>query len=144
MNTDKLLIESFDLIGSTTICGISYGIALTLYFVCVRSLHLRLRKRNVYGWRKASLWLGFISLAMLCATIYLVMDSRTIQMAYIKNRDQAPGGPLNYERVVLAAQNISILAPLAFIVVAFLTMSVQVSFESSVLSAKRQLRPIEL
>lgn len=143
--TDQLVFESFDLIGSTTICGISYGIALTLYFICARSMCLRLRRRDEHRWRNTLLWLGFISLAMLCATIYLVMDSRTIQMAYINNRDQAPGGPINYERVILAAQNIHILAPLTFIIVALLTMFVQVSFaKSSMLRVNNDRIPSDL
>ncbi len=92
--SELFLLETFDLISSTTILGAFYGIAFTLYCLCARLLYLQLRERNQQ--RQARFTLVIISLTLLCTTIYLALNARIIQLAYINHSD-FPGGPLAYE-----------------------------------------------
>lgn len=88
------LDEALDLIGCTTILGVSYGIAFSLYCPCAWSLYLKIRQPDKRY--QAGSTLGYITLLFFCATAYLSMNVRVIQLAYINHAD-FPGGPLRYE-----------------------------------------------
>lgn len=88
------LDEALDLIGCTTILGVSYGITFSLYCPCAWSLYLKIQQPDKRY--RAGFTLGYISLLFFCATAYLSMNVRVIQLAYINHAD-FPGGPLIYE-----------------------------------------------
>ncbi len=118
------LDEALDLIGCTTILGVSYGIAFTLYCLCAQSLYSQLRKPDQR--RQARFNLGYISLLWFCATGVLAANARLIQLAYI-NHANSPGGPLGFE-----AEISSTTSPLSIIICSFdltievLTVAIQV------------------
>lgn len=88
-------IEAFDLIGSTTILGVLYGVTFMLYSLCAWHLYLNLQKPDNQGRAKFSL--GCISLLFFCTTAHLALNTRMTQMFYIDHAD-FPGGPLQYEQ----------------------------------------------
>src|SRR5689334_20733194 len=92
--SEIILTETFDLIGSTTILGVFYGIAFTLYCLCARSLYLQLQEPNKQ--RQTRFTLGWMTLLLFCATIYLALNAGIGQLAYIRHAD-FPGGPVSYE-----------------------------------------------
>lgn len=55
-----LVLEAFDLISSTTILGVFYGVSFTLYCLCARSLYLHLQE--VDKQRHARFAIGYISI----------------------------------------------------------------------------------
>ncbi len=99
--------EALDLIGSTTILGVSYGIALTLYFLCARSLYLQLQVPDKR--RQARFTLAYISILLFCATCILAMNTRIDQLAYTNHADFL-GGPLEYEALYNPTNNFIYIA----------------------------------
>lgn len=87
-------LETLDLIGSTTVLGALYGIAFTLYCLCVQSLYLQFREPDKR--RQARFTIGYISFQFFCATAFLALNARAMQLAYIDHAD-FPGGPWIYE-----------------------------------------------
>lgn len=59
------LFEALDLISSTTILGVFYGIVFSLYVLCGWSLYLKLQ--NPDKRRQAKFSLGYISVLFFCA-----------------------------------------------------------------------------
>ncbi len=121
-----LLLENFDLIGSTTIFGALYGITFVLYCLCAQSLYLRLQEPDK---RRQTLFnLSNITLLLLCATVHLALNTWMMQLAYVDNSD-FPGGPLAYEVLYKPTQNF-LLTTNGFleITIEVLTSAIQVSY----------------
>lgn len=117
-----IILETFDLISSTTILGTLYGIVFTLYCFCARTLYLQPDNR-----KQAVSTLSCISFLLLCATGYLAVNARIIQLVYIEHADY-PGAPLNYEASIDSTkEQYNILAGVFDLVLQTLTMAVQVS-----------------
>lgn len=89
-----LLLEALDVISSTTFQGAFYGITLTLYCLCARSLLLNLQTPDKQ--RRAQFSLFYISFLFFCITGSFAVNGRLIQVVYI-NHANFPGGPLEYE-----------------------------------------------
>ncbi len=92
-----LLLEAFDLISCTTVPGVVYGVTFMLFCLCARLLYLELQVPARRKEARFNLFnLGFISVQLCFATIYVALNARTIQLAYIDHAD-FPGGPVAYE-----------------------------------------------
>ncbi len=127
---DKLfLYEACDLIGSTTVIGVSYGIPFSLYSLCARPLYLQLREQEKQ--RRAGFTIGCISLLLFCETGNLAMNSRLIQVSYINHAD-FPGGVRAYEfSHSSAAISFYTTFGILELIVEVTAMSIQVSFIDS-------------
>lgn len=118
------LFEAFDLIGSTTINGVLYGITFSLYCLCAWQLYLQLQKPDKRHQAKISL--VYTSVLYVCATGVLALNARIIQLAYI-NYANLPGGSLGYEESISSTPK-SYRIPLNILnfVIEILTMAIQV------------------
>lgn len=118
------LFESLDLITSTTVLGVLYGIAFALYCLCTYSLYLQLQKPDRR--RRAIFLLGYTSLLLFCATVILVLNARMIKVTYVNHAD-FPGGPLAYENSYNSTTmlNVAVGSSLGLIV-EVLTVAIQV------------------
>ncbi|KAF9447209.1 hypothetical protein P691DRAFT_671958 [Macrolepiota fuliginosa MF-IS2] len=117
-------IDAVNLIASTTVLGVLYGITLALYSLSVRSLYLQLGGH----WRqhKQTIFtLAHASLAMICATVVLTLASRVVQLAYVNHSD-FPEGPYVYEAIYLNPQPVGYLGNIFSVMADFLTMGIQV------------------
>jgi len=74
-------------IAGDLINGIGYGVQLVMFFYCARYLWTQRRSR-----KNALFMLGFITAVFIVQTMYVGVQSRTAQLAYIDNRNY-PGGP---------------------------------------------------
>lgn len=90
----EIVFESVQLIGRTTILGVFYGIAFSLYCLCARLLYLQLQEPDQR--RRARLSLGYISVLMFCTLGSLAVNTGMMQLVYVKHRD-FPGGPLGFQ-----------------------------------------------
>ncbi len=90
----KFLFEALDLISNTTVLGVLFGVASSLYCLCAQLLYLQLRDPDKQ--KQAKFTLGYISLLLFCATGYLAGCTRHKEIAYIHHSDIL-GGPLIYE-----------------------------------------------
>ncbi len=127
-----LIIEYFDLISNTTLLGFFNGIAFTLYCLCARSLYLQLQDPDKR--RQTRFTLTYITLVLFCATVVLASDVVAIPLAYIRHAD-FPGGPWAYESShMLAPKRLNIIGSTFNLVLAFLTMAIQVGLNVEWLS----------
>lgn len=116
--------EVFDVLSSTTILGVFYGITFSLYCLCARPLYLNLQ--NPGKRRHAMFSLGFISLLLFCATGCVAMNARIIQLAYVDHAD-SPGGPYVYESLYgSAVRPYQTMDGVLELIIVVLTMSMQV------------------
>ncbi|EGO22260.1 hypothetical protein SERLADRAFT_409827 [Serpula lacrymans var. lacrymans S7.9] len=107
-----ILNDSTNLIGTTTINGVSYGIMFTLYVTCVHFLYQRFKTS---GGKRTSVFLfGYMSVMFIFGTLYTVSGSRTIQLAYVNHRDYS-AGPAAYDLVIFS-QPITILGSVSYTV----------------------------
>lgn len=126
LQRELLLFEAFDVIGNTTVLGVFYGIAFALYCLCARSLYLQLWEPDKR--RQAGFQLGYISLLFFCATLYLALSSRLIQLGYVDHAD-FPGGPFEYERSYNPTTTLILTANGIFeFIIQVSTMTIQVSW----------------
>ncbi|KAG7100299.1 hypothetical protein E1B28_002074 [Marasmius oreades] len=102
-----LLNDSVNLIGSTTICGVSYGVALTLLLVCAITF-----RRNLRNSRAGLYQMLYISFMFILGTIYIASNARTMELSYVLNRNY-PGGPAQYSYYIYS-QPITIVGLVAF------------------------------
>ncbi|KAF9440653.1 hypothetical protein P691DRAFT_781788 [Macrolepiota fuliginosa MF-IS2] len=91
------LIEDVDLISETTINGLLYGIALSLFFLCVQSLYPQLKDPHLR--RQAIFMLGYTSVVMICGFVFLALFTQIIQLAYI-DHNTSLGEPIVNEQVL--------------------------------------------
>ncbi len=119
------LFEALDVLGCTTVLGVFYGIALTLYCLCAQSLYSQLHKPDQQ--RQAQFNLGYVSLLLFCATGILALNTRMIQLAYINHAD-FPGGPFAFEGDRNSTTSSLILpSNILDLTIEILTMAIQVS-----------------
>lgn len=118
------LNEALELIATTTILGVVYGVVFILYCLCARSLYLDFQKPDKR--RRASFSIGYTSVLLFCATGTLAFNARVNQLSYIDHAD-FPGGPFIY---ILSRDSTiisySTTAGILELVVDFLTMAIQV------------------
>ncbi|KAJ7581850.1 hypothetical protein C8J56DRAFT_1015779 [Mycena floridula] len=83
-----LKLERYSLAGDLLV-GVGYGIQLVLFWSCARYLWERRKIRtNVF-------LLAYISVLLAIETVFVGVQSNTMQLMYIDNRDY-PGGPWQY------------------------------------------------
>ncbi|VDC04348.1 unnamed protein product [Peniophora sp. CBMAI 1063] len=81
------------------ICGLGYGIQLVLYAACARYLWSQRHSR-----RHALFLLAYTTFVFFVETIFVGVQARTVQLAYIDNRNY-PGGPWTY---FLSSQSLAV------------------------------------
>ncbi|KAF9444351.1 hypothetical protein P691DRAFT_807512 [Macrolepiota fuliginosa MF-IS2] len=118
-----LLFESLDLIASTTIGGLLWGIAFTLYTFCALSLYPQLKKPHQR--RQARFTFIYSSVVMTCGIMFLAATTWITQQAYIYHSD-FPSGPIEYETFYLRVQPIGILEIIFSVALDFLTLAIQI------------------
>lgn len=118
------LDETLELIATTTILGVVYGIVFILYCLCAWSLYLDFQKPDKR--RHASFSFGYTSLLFFCATGTLTFNARVNQLSYIDHAD-FPGGPfiylLSHDSTIISCVTTDGILELAIEV---LTMAIQV------------------
>ncbi|KAL0574836.1 hypothetical protein V5O48_007134 [Marasmius crinis-equi] len=75
---------------------VAYGVALTLLVHCATTYHDHIRKSRV-----ASFQMAYICVMFVFGSIYLGTTTRTIELAYVLNRN-FPGGPTQYDRHIFS------------------------------------------
>ncbi len=123
MDTEITLSEALDLISSTTVTAGLYGLIFTLYCLCLCSLYPQLREPDHRG--QVIFTMVYTSIIIFCLTIFLALNARIIQLAYINHKDY-PGGPMGYESSVLFTQPIFLLSSSLSLIVEILTTAIQV------------------
>lgn len=86
------LIEAFGLISCTTIFGVFYGTAFSLYCLCAQPLYLKLH--NPENRWQAMFSLGYTSFLFFCATGFFLLNVWVIPLVYINHG--GVGGPFGY------------------------------------------------
>ncbi|KAF9077588.1 hypothetical protein BDP27DRAFT_1379385 [Rhodocollybia butyracea] len=106
-------LERFFLAGDVA-CGVGYGIQLVLYYSCAIYLWKR-RKQSP----KSLFLLGYITVLVSVATVFVIVQARTVQLMYVDNRNY-PGGPWPF---FLATQNwaVNVLFDASLFVLTFLS-----------------------
>ncbi|THV07092.1 hypothetical protein K435DRAFT_644058 [Dendrothele bispora CBS 962.96] len=89
-----ILNDSVNLIGSTTICGISYGVAITLLAICIATYRKQTRNTRALLYQ-----IIYVSVMAIFGTLYVASNARTMQLAYVNNR-LFPAGPAQYDLVI--------------------------------------------
>ncbi|KAG6333402.1 hypothetical protein ID866_5684 [Astraeus odoratus] len=77
------------------VASVFYGVALTLSWMCFRSLWVRIRSRGP-GYKKDIFFLCYVIFVFACGTIYTVANAQITQLGFI-NRRNYPGGPAAFE-----------------------------------------------
>jgi len=72
------------------ICGLGYGIQVVMFCYCAQYLWNQRRSRS-----QALFMLAYITVIFIIETIFVGVQARTVQLAYIDNRNY-PGGPWVY------------------------------------------------
>ncbi|PPR06714.1 hypothetical protein CVT24_013034 [Panaeolus cyanescens] len=111
-----VLNDAVNLIASTTINGVAYGVVLTLYLVCVYALIQQFRA----GIRKnQAIWSGvYITIMFALGTVYCAVNSRITQLAYVNFRN-FPGGPAAFAVFVFSTP-INIAGAAAFFITSWM------------------------
>ncbi|KAF9442698.1 hypothetical protein P691DRAFT_680931 [Macrolepiota fuliginosa MF-IS2] len=115
------LTEDVDLISATTINGLLYGIALSLFFLSVQSLYPQLKSPHLWG--QAIFMLGYTSVVMICGIIYLTLVTQMGQLSYI-DHNTSLGELLGYE-IFLLGQPIEVAQTIFNIIVDIMTLGIQ-------------------
>ncbi|KAL0058280.1 hypothetical protein AAF712_015051 [Marasmius tenuissimus] len=105
----QLQHDSLNLIGSTTICGIAYGVMLTLLVICAFEYSKHIRNS-----RPAMFQLIYISIMAISGTLYVASNTRTIELAYVFNRN-FPEGPAAYNLYIFS-EPITVLGVAAYFI----------------------------
>lgn len=112
----EVLNDAVNLIASTTINGVAYGVVLTLYLICLHALFQQLRS----GVRKnQAIFSGlYITVMFALGTVYCAVNSRITQLAYVNDRN-FPGGPADFAVFVFSTP-INIAGAVAFFITSWM------------------------
>ncbi|KAF9030273.1 hypothetical protein BJ165DRAFT_934341 [Panaeolus papilionaceus] len=112
----EVLNDAVNLIASTTINGVAYGVVLTLYLICLHALFQQLRA----GVRKnQAIFSGlYITVMFALGTVYCAVNSRITQLAYVNDRN-FPGGPADFAVFVFSTP-INIAGAVAFFITSWM------------------------
>ncbi|KAF9442512.1 hypothetical protein P691DRAFT_810496 [Macrolepiota fuliginosa MF-IS2] len=120
-----LLFESLDLVASTTVGGLLWGIALSLYILCTLSLLPQIQAPSHRDRRRAIFTLAYASVVMICGILFLAATTWVTQQAYVYHND-FPGGPIEYETLYLHAQPVGIVGIVFSVALDILTVAIQI------------------
>ncbi|KAF9444355.1 hypothetical protein P691DRAFT_786841 [Macrolepiota fuliginosa MF-IS2] len=124
-DTDPILShwEAADLISSTTVNGVLYGIALSLYVLSARSFYPQLKDKDKQ--KHATFMFAYTSLVMICGTIYLALDTQDIQLAYIGHNTHL-GEPREFEFIYSTSLPSGIAMNIFSVMIDFSTIGIQI------------------
>lgn len=117
--------NSVDLIGSTTLPGVFYGVVLSLYCLCVCSLY-QSRSQKPHLRRYVIFSLIHSTVLVTGASVYLALLTRTSQISYINNKDY-PGGPAAFKQDVLYSRPLYYMCITMSFILGVLTLVMPVS-----------------
>lgn len=101
----ELLDDGVNLIASTLICGVAYGILITLFAICAYFLTSEWRSN---GRRTPLYQLIYIVIMFSCATVYVAASARGINQSFVGSAGETfPGGPSAYN-LTLFSEGINI------------------------------------
>ncbi|KAF9440936.1 hypothetical protein P691DRAFT_685775 [Macrolepiota fuliginosa MF-IS2] len=99
LSAQKLLLaEGSDLISTTTVNGLLYGIGLSLYVLTARSLYPQ--SKDSHNRRQTTFMLVYTPVVIVCGIIVFALATREAQLAYINNNNFL-GEPIEYEAAYL-------------------------------------------
>ncbi|KIJ65801.1 hypothetical protein HYDPIDRAFT_109821 [Hydnomerulius pinastri MD-312] len=107
----EILDNTVNLVAVTTISGLFYGISLSLFTVCARSLVKSLKVRRS-AWVRTCCLLVYTTLMFVCATLYTAANSSNAVLDYV-DHPLLPGGQLY--SVVYPARPITIMGEASYI-----------------------------
>ncbi|KAF9443155.1 hypothetical protein P691DRAFT_788418 [Macrolepiota fuliginosa MF-IS2] len=119
----QLLWEDLDLISSTTINGVLYGIALSLYVLAARSLYPQLK--DLHQRRRAIFIFVYNSVVMICGIIFLALATRGAQLSYI-DHNTFVGEPIEYQVTYLFSLPAGIAEDIFSTMIDILTLGIQI------------------
>ncbi|KAF9443154.1 hypothetical protein P691DRAFT_764551 [Macrolepiota fuliginosa MF-IS2] len=119
----QLLWEDLDLISSTTINGVLYGIALSLYVLAARSLYPQLK--DLHQRRRAIFIFVYTSVVMICGIIFLALATRGAQLSYI-DHNTFVGEPIEYQVTYLFSLPAGIAEDIFSTMIDILTLGIQI------------------
>ncbi|KAJ3566174.1 hypothetical protein NP233_g7162 [Leucocoprinus birnbaumii] len=134
--------NSVDLVGSTTLPGLFYGVVLSLYCLCVCSLY-QSRSQKPHLRQHIIFSLVHATILTILATIYLALLTRASQISYIDNKDY-PGGPAVFKQDVLHSIPIYFLCITMSFILGVLTLVVQIWRLWVIWSGTRYARTIKI
>ncbi|KAF9444754.1 hypothetical protein P691DRAFT_834537 [Macrolepiota fuliginosa MF-IS2] len=123
MSSQLLPWECLDLISLTTVNGVLYGIALSLYVLSIRLFYPQLK--NSHQRRHVMFMFAYTSAVMICGIIFLALQTWMVQLAYI-DHNTSPGATKEYERIYVYAQPGGIASDTFGITIDALTLGIQI------------------
>ncbi|KAF9440905.1 hypothetical protein P691DRAFT_816436 [Macrolepiota fuliginosa MF-IS2] len=122
MSGQLLLWEHLNLISTTTVNGVLYGIALSLYVLSVQLFYSQLQAPNQR--RHVMFIFAYTSVVMICKIISLTLQTWIVQLAYI-DHNTFPRATKEYEEIYLFTQSGGIMADAFNLVIDILTLGIQ-------------------
>ncbi|KAF4614529.1 hypothetical protein D9613_002458 [Agrocybe pediades] len=97
---DNQWVDAVNLVSSTTVASTAYGIMFTLYLICCYFLSVQMDHRQE---RRRSIFLiSYITVMFALGTIYVATTTQATMISYVYFAN-FPGGPSNYNNIVLFA-----------------------------------------
>ncbi|KAF8662102.1 hypothetical protein AX16_001212 [Volvariella volvacea WC 439] len=113
---EVLFHDSLNLIASTVITGVAYGIMFTLFLICFYFLRTQITKENK---RRTLFYLTYTTTMFILGTLYVVSNASTTDMAYVKHR-LYEGGPAAYA-LLIYSHPLTILGSSCWIIINWMT-----------------------
>ncbi|KAJ6490171.1 hypothetical protein DFH09DRAFT_1208884 [Mycena vulgaris] len=123
---DSFYNDSVNLVSSTTIAAVAYGVMFTLWSICVYFLLQQIRTSSRERVRSV-VFLVYISLLFVLGTIYLATTTLATQLSYVQNHN-FPGGPAAYNNFVLFSEPVGILSNVSYILANWMADGLLVGF----------------
>ncbi|KAF4611621.1 hypothetical protein D9613_003731 [Agrocybe pediades] len=121
--SSTILADDLNLIASTTINGMAYGVSLPLFFICFQELLRRVKSARAQR-HQIFFTLGYIFLLFLFATLYIATDSYQARLAYVNNRNY-PLGEAAYDQAIFFLP-VSVMGLFAYFAVNWLTDAIMI------------------
>ncbi|KAF9446276.1 hypothetical protein P691DRAFT_214834 [Macrolepiota fuliginosa MF-IS2] len=118
-----LLWEDLNLITPTTINGVLYGIAMSLYVLSARSFYPQFK--DPHQWRHATFMFVYTSVMLFSGIAVLALSTQEIQLSYIKHNTFL-GEPVTFDQFYVPRQPDGIANNVFGIIVDFLTAGIQI------------------
>ncbi|KAF9444419.1 hypothetical protein P691DRAFT_837224 [Macrolepiota fuliginosa MF-IS2] len=123
-NSEQVLLwENLDLIGSTTVNGMLYGIALSLYVLSAQSLYPQLKDPHRRG--HTIFMLSYASLVMILGIILLALGARGAQLSYI-DHNASLGESRKYQSTFLLTRPGGIIEDASGVAIDILMLGIQI------------------
>ncbi|KAF9443741.1 hypothetical protein P691DRAFT_778695 [Macrolepiota fuliginosa MF-IS2] len=123
MSGRQIFWERLDLISLTTLNGLLYGIALSLYILSARLFYPQLK--HPHERRHVMFMFAYASMVMICGIIFLALTTWVVQLAYI-DHNTSLGAAMEYEGTFLFSQPGGIAVKSFNITIDALTLGIQI------------------